>query len=81
MAVSRDWQPAQESIPGLVITGFVLSVLGCPLIGAILCFNGRAEAKRRNAGVGLATAGIVLGIVQFAFLFCGGLLAIIGSLE
>jgi hypothetical protein len=55
--------PAQGT-PGIVIAGFVLSFFGwLAIIGLILCAVGIGEAKRRNAGVGLATAGIVISIV------------------
>lgn len=54
-------QPQQAgSVPGIVIAGFILSFL-CPLVGVILCAVGMSEAKRRNAGTGLATAGLIIG--------------------
>jgi hypothetical protein len=59
----QQYYPQQQApgIPGTVIAGFILSFL-CPLIGLILCAVGMGEAKRRNAGVGLATAGIIIAI-------------------
>jgi hypothetical protein len=63
-------QPAQ-GIPGTVIAGFILAFL-CPLIGLILCLVGMGEAKRRNSGVGLATADIVIsGIILVINVFWG----------
>lgn len=56
-------RPAQ-GIPGTVIAGAVLAILPlCPLIGLILAAVGLGEAKRRNAGVGLAYAAIIMGII------------------
>lgn len=53
----------KQGIPGTVIAGFILSFL-CSLIGLILCIVGLQEAKRRNAGVGLATAGIIISCIM-----------------
>ena len=47
----------------MVIWGFILAVFCCPLVGVILCAVGLPEAKRRDSGVGLAYAGIIIGIV------------------
>ncbi len=55
--------PVAEGIPPLVLWGFILSLFCCPLVGVILCAVGLPEAKRRNNGVGLAYAGIIIGIV------------------
>ncbi len=55
-----------QGIPGTVIAGFICAFL-CPLIGLILCAVGMGEAKRRNAGVGLATAGIIVAVVMLPF--------------
>ena len=55
--------PPAQGIPGTVIAGFILSFL-CPLIGLILCGVGLGEAKKRNAGTGLAIAGIVISLVN-----------------
>lgn len=55
--------PQAGQIPGIVIAGFILSFL-CSLVGLILCIIGLQEAKARNAGVGLATAGIVISIIS-----------------
>lgn len=46
-----------------MIAGFILSLFICPLVGVILCGVGLGEAKRRNAGVGLAYAGIIIGLI------------------
>ena len=65
---SRRVQPAKTGIPGLVITGFILSFIPIcmgSIIGIVLCAVGLPEAKRRGAGVGMAIAGIVIGIVVF----------------
>lgn len=72
----QQYYPQQQAqgIPGIVIAGFILSFL-CPLIGLILCAVGMGEAKRRNAGVGLATAGIVISICMMLF----GVLINLGS--
>lgn len=48
--------------PPIVIWGFVLSLLGCTSWpGLIMCAIGYSEAKKRQAGTGLAIAGIVIG--------------------
>jgi hypothetical protein len=48
--------------PPIVIWGFVLSLLGCTSWpGLIMCAIGYAETKKRQAGTGLAIAGIVIG--------------------
>ncbi len=49
--------------PGIVIAGFVCAFLCSPL-GLILCAVGTGEAKRRGAGTGLATAGIIISILN-----------------
>jgi hypothetical protein len=54
--------PPPQGIPGIVIAGFILAFF-CSLIGLILCAVGLPEAKRRNRGVGLAWAGIIISIV------------------
>ena len=53
---------ASQGTPGTVIAGLILAFF-CPLIGVILCAVGLPEAQRRNSGVGLAYAGIIIGIV------------------
>jgi hypothetical protein len=53
-----------QGTPPIVIIGFIFSFF-CPLVGFILCLVGMGEAKRRNAGTGLATAGIVISILMF----------------
>jgi hypothetical protein len=55
--------PDHGKIPPLVIAGFVLSLFG-GLLGGILCLVGLSEAKKRDAGVGLAYAGIALSFVS-----------------
>lgn len=55
--------PPPEGIPGLVLWGFILALFCCPLVGVIMCAVGLPEAKRRNNGVGLAYAGIIIGII------------------
>jgi hypothetical protein len=56
--------PQAGQTPGLVTAGFVLSLFGCTSMpGIICCAMGMAEAKRRQAGEGLAIAGIVIGIL------------------
>lgn len=56
--------PPKTGIPGLVIAGAILAIVPiCPLIGLILAAVGMGEAKRRNAGVGLAWAAIIMGII------------------
>ncbi len=55
-------RPVPQGVPGIVIAGFIFVFLCSPL-GIILCAVGMGEAKRRGAGVGLAWAGIILGIV------------------
>lgn len=48
--------------PPIVIWGFVLSLLGCTSWpGLIMCAIGYSEAKKRQAGTGLAIAGMVIG--------------------
>ncbi|MBK8206653.1 MAG: hypothetical protein IPK87_07625 [Planctomycetes bacterium] len=56
--------PPAQGTPGLVIAGAILALVPiCPLIGVILAAVGLGEAKRRNAGVGLAKASIIVGII------------------
>jgi hypothetical protein len=55
--------PVPEGIPPMVLWGFILALFCCPLVGVILCAVGLPEAKRRNNGVGLAYAGIIIGII------------------
>jgi len=60
--------------PGIVIWGFVLSIIGvvfCQvlgIVGIVLCAVGLPEAKRRGSGAGLAIAGIVIGICGIALM-------------
>lgn len=57
------YAPQPQGTPGLVIAGAILAIIPiCPLIGVILAAVGLGEAKRRNAGVGLAQATIGVGI-------------------
>jgi hypothetical protein len=63
--------------PPIVIWGFVLSLLGCTSWpGLIMCAIGYAETKKRQAGTGLAMAGIVIGAV---WQFLGLLLWALGT--
>ncbi len=55
--------PQMGITPGIVTAGFWLALLGCTSMpGIICCAIGMAEAKRRQAGEGLALAGIIIGI-------------------
>lgn len=48
--------------PPIVIWGFVLALLGCTSWpGLIMCAIGYNEAKKRQAGTGLAIAGMIIG--------------------
>lgn len=71
---------------GLSIAGFVISLVSCflvalygiaGLVGLILSAVGRSQAVREGGKTGLATAGIVLGIISVA---CGLYTAIVMSL-
>jgi hypothetical protein len=53
---------ARPTTPGIVVLGVVLALL-IPPVGALLCYLGLGEAKRRGEGVGLARAGLVVGIL------------------
>lgn len=56
--------PQPQGTPVTVIIGAILALPPiCPLIGLILAAVGMGEAKRRNAGVGLAKATIIMGII------------------
>lgn len=59
--------PPPVGMPPIVIWGFILALIPCcgviPAAGAIMCAVGLGEAKRRNAGVGLAYAGIIIGSI------------------
>jgi len=73
-----------KGVPPIVLVGFIISIVGVPLcscfpvplVGAILCMVGLSEAKRRKEGVGLATAGIVIGLLFFLI----GIVAIVFSM-
>ncbi|MCA8916218.1 MAG: hypothetical protein KDB90_12480 [Planctomycetes bacterium] len=55
--------PQMGVTPGLVTAGFVLALIPCTsFIGLILSAIGLMEAKKRQAGEGLAIAGIIIGI-------------------
>ncbi|NJK31109.1 MAG: DUF4190 domain-containing protein [Deltaproteobacteria bacterium] len=60
--------PNYGKVPGIVIAGFILSFL-CSLVGLILCIIGLKEAKQRQAGEGLAIAGIVIAILMMVLGF------------
>ena len=70
---------------GLSIAGFVISLVGAfvalygitGLVGLTLSAVGRSQAVREGGKTGLATAGIVLGIISVA---CGLYTAIVVSL-
>ncbi|MGE3192325.1 MAG: DUF4190 domain-containing protein [Microbacteriaceae bacterium] len=67
--------PAAPAVPGrtLSIVAIILAFLA-PLIGAILGFVARSQAKAGNAPTGLATAAIVIGLiltVLYLFLVVG----------
>ena len=70
---------------GLSIAGFVVSLVACfvslygisGLVGLILSAVGRSQAVREGGKTGLATAGIVLGIISIV---CGLYNAVIMSL-
>jgi hypothetical protein len=54
--------PNMGVTPGLVTAGFILALIPCTsMIGIILSAVGLGEAKRRQAGVNLAWAGIIVG--------------------
>ncbi|MCG3182251.1 MAG: hypothetical protein ICCCNLDF_00313 [Planctomycetes bacterium] len=56
--------PNMGVTPGLVTAGFWLALFPCTAkIGLILCALGMGEAKKRQAGEGLAMAGIIIGAV------------------
>lgn len=52
----------EKKIPTSVIVGFILAILLGPL-GIIFCIAGIGEAVKRQRGVGLAIAGIVIGLM------------------
>jgi hypothetical protein len=68
-------QPPQQGAPGMAIAGFVVSLIGLliswiavaglvvSLVGLILAIFGRRQARERGAPSGLATAGLVIGII------------------
>ncbi|MCB9933405.1 MAG: hypothetical protein H6841_08295 [Planctomycetes bacterium] len=59
--------PNMGVTPGIVTAGFILALLGCTAkIGLILCAIGMGEAKKRQAGEGLAMAGIIISIAWIA---------------
>ncbi len=60
--------PNYGKTPGIVIAGFILSFL-CSLVGLILCIIGLQEAKKRNAGEGLAIAGIIIAVIMMGLGF------------
>jgi hypothetical protein len=66
--------PQQQGNPGIAVAGFVCALVGLLVswvgwtivlcvIGLVLSIMGRRQAVERGAPTGLATAGIVLGII------------------
>ena len=74
---SIEVQPNAGKTPGIVTAGFVLSILGfcgiTAIIGVILGFVGRKQAKANGAGVGLSTAAIVIGAAWIVLAVVGGI--------
>jgi hypothetical protein len=57
--------PAQPTgTPGMAIAGLILAIIPCTWwLGIIFSAIGLSQAKKRGAGVGIATAGLVIGII------------------
>lgn len=66
--------PQQQGNPGIAVAGFVCALVGLLVswvgwtivlcvVGLVLSIMGRRQAVERGAPTGLATAGIVLGII------------------
>ncbi len=52
----------KQGVPGVVVAGFIFAFLFWPL-GFLLCAMGYSEANRRQSGVGLAVAGIIISVI------------------
>ena len=64
--------PLMGVTPGLVTAGFIMALIPCTAkIGLIMCAIGMGEAKKRQAGEGLALAGIIIGAVWLLILVIG----------
>jgi xanthine/uracil permease len=74
--------PATPKTNGMAITGFVVSLIGCSLLGIIFSAVGMNQTKKdpSQGGRGLAIAGLVIGIVWLVIqiLYWGALLALLG---
>ena len=62
VAVAAASQNKMGKIPEIVIAGFVCSFF-CGPLGLLLCLWGMGEAQLRQAGVGLAWAGIIISAI------------------
>ncbi|MCR4315137.1 MAG: DUF4190 domain-containing protein [Planctomycetes bacterium] len=70
----------QGSVPGTVIAGFVLAFL-CSPVGLILCIVGLGEARRNEAGEGLAIAGIAISGIKLLLIVVVFLMALMGGMR
>ncbi len=66
--------PASGKTPAIVVWALVLSILGITaVVGLILGFVGRGQAKKAGAGVGMATAAIIIGAAWIVLLVINGI--------
>ena len=74
--------PAAPKTNGMAITGFVVSLIGCSILGIIFSAIGMNQTKKdpTQGGRGLAIAGLVIGIVWFVIqiFYWSALIAIFG---
>lgn len=74
----------QTSTNGWAIASLVLGILGGSLLAIVFGLVGRSQIKRsggRQSGIGLATAGIVLGCVWLGLIATVVVLAVTGSFD
>jgi hypothetical protein len=56
--------PQQQGTPGLAIAGLILAIIPCTWwLGLIFSAIGLSQAKKRGVGTGIATAGLIIGII------------------
>jgi hypothetical protein len=76
--------PPNDSQATLALVLGIISVLCCPILGPVALFIGNASRQRVQAsggtvgGGGLATAGLILGIIGTVFLVFGVISIIVG---
>jgi Domain of unknown function (DUF4190) len=76
--------PPNDSQATLALVLGIISVFCCPILGPVALFIGNASRQRVQAsggtlgGGGLATAGLILGIIGTIFLVFGVITIVVG---